>query len=115
MGHAVLTSRRLTESTAASSATDVVRLHFGLKGNYSFRYKQLDSTFDLVGGHHNIMYSREFEMTAIHRTLELETFGVQFPKDTFLRFTESATDLLKRFGDRVYRGEPVIFTEDWGR
>ena len=114
MGHAVSKFKTLTEFTAASTSTDVVRLHLGLKGNYSFRYRQLDTTFDLIGGHHNIMYSKDFEMTVYNRTLELETFGVQFPKTTFLQFTQNANDLLKRFADRVTNGEPVLLTDEWG-
>jgi AraC family transcriptional activator of pyochelin receptor len=114
MGHAISRFHRLTEFSATGSASDVIRLHLGLKGNYSFRHRQLDTTFDLIGGHHNLLYSKDFEMTVYNRTLELETFGVQFPKDSFLRFTAGATDLLKRFADRVNSGEPVILTDDWG-
>jgi AraC family transcriptional activator of pyochelin receptor len=114
MGHAVSKFRVLTEFTAASPMTDVVRLHIGLKGNYSFQHRQLDTTFDLIGGHHNILYSKDFEMTVYNRTFELETFGVQFPRETFLNFTQNATDLLKRFSERIIKGEPVILTDDWG-
>jgi AraC family transcriptional regulator, transcriptional activator of the genes for pyochelin and ferripyochelin receptors len=114
MGHAISKFHTLTEFTATSPATDLVRLHLGLKGNYSFRHLQLDSSFDLIGGHHNIMYSREFEMTVCNRTLELETFGVQFPKTTFLQFTQNATDLLKRFADRIINDEAVLLTDEWG-
>jgi AraC family transcriptional regulator, transcriptional activator of the genes for pyochelin and ferripyochelin receptors len=114
MGHAISKFRTLTEFTATSAMTDVVRLHLGLRGNYSFRYRQLDTTFDLIGGHHNLLYSKDFEMTVYNRTLELETFGVQFPRETFLNFTANATDLLKRFSERIINGEPVILTDDWG-
>ena len=114
MGHAISKFHALTEFTAVSPMTDVVRLHLGLKGNYSFRYRQLDTTFDLIGGHHNLLYSKDFEMTVYNRTLELETFGIQFPRETFLKFTANATDPLKRFSDRIMRGKPVILTDDWG-
>lgn len=53
-------------------------------------------------------------MTVYNRTLEIETFGVQFPKDSFLRFTQNSTDLLKGFADRILGGEAVILTDDWG-
>jgi AraC-like DNA-binding protein len=114
IGHAISKFHTLTEFTATSAITDVVRLHIGMRGNYSFQYRQLDTTFDLIGGHHNILYSRDFEMTVHNRTPELETFGVQFPKTTFLQFTQNATDLLKRFGDRIMKEEPVILTDAWG-
>jgi AraC-like DNA-binding protein len=114
MGHAISRFHALTSFSATSANTDVVRLHIGLKGNYSFRYPQLDTTFDLIGGHHNILYSKDFDMTVHNRTLELETFGVQFPKETFLRFTQNSTDLLKRFADQIMNGESVLLTDQWG-
>jgi AraC family transcriptional activator of pyochelin receptor len=114
MGHAVSRFHALSSFSASSPNTDTVRLHIGLKGNYSFRHEQLDTTFDLIGGHHNILYSKDFDMTVHNRSLELETFGVQFPKETFLRFTQNSTDLLKRFADRVINGESVVLTEQWG-
>lgn len=114
IGHAISKFRTLTEFTATGTLTDVVRLHLGLKGNYSFRYRQLGTTYDLIGGHHNLFYSKDFEMSVYNRTLELETFGVQFPRETFLSFTTNATDLLKRFCERIMNGQPVILTDAWG-
>ena len=98
----------------SSNQNDVVRMHFGLKGNYSFFYKQLDKTFDLIGGHHNIMYSSEFDMEVQNKTLELETFGVQFPKDVFIRFTENASDSLKRFSEDIINGKSTVLSANWG-
>ena len=114
MGHAVSSFNTLTTFTAASANTDLVRLHIGLKGNYSFRYHQLDTDYHLIGGHHNILYSKDFEMTVENRTLTLETFGIQFPKQAFLRFTQNASDLLKRFADHLESGSPTILSEQWG-
>lgn len=89
-------------------------MHFGLKGDYMFTYDQLGKTFDLVGGHHNIMYSKEFEMTVQAKTLEIETFGIQFPKDVFIQFTQNANDALKRFSEAIILGKSAILTESWG-
>lgn len=114
MGHAVSRFRELTSFQAKSSDVDVVRLHLGLRGNYSFQYQQLDATYDLIGGHHNIMYSKEFEMVVHNRTLELETFGVQFPREMFLGFTQNASDLLKRFADHIMDGKSIILSDEWG-
>src|SRR5277367_2898251 len=55
MGHAISKFSTLTEFTATSAMADVIRLHIGLRGNYSFRHRQLDTTFDLIGGHHNLL------------------------------------------------------------
>lgn len=114
MGHAVSRFNALTSFSASSPNTDVVRLHVGLRGNYSFHYRQLDTDFHLIGGHHNILYSRDFDMTVENHTLELETFGVQFPRETFLRFTQNANDLLKRFSEHLLAGKSVVLSDQWG-
>ncbi|HEY4111917.1 AraC family transcriptional regulator [Puia sp.] len=114
MGHAVSNFKALTSFTAGSAAADVVRLHIGLKGNYSFRYHQLNTDYHLIGGHHNILYSKDFDMTVENRTLTLETFGIQFPRETFLRFTQNSTELLKKFADRLISGTSAILSDQWG-
>lgn len=114
LGHAVSRFTELSGFHSKSVNTDVVRMHFGLKGDYMFTYNQLGRTFDLVGGHHNIMYSREFEMTVQPKTLEIETFGIQFPKDVFIQFTQNASDALKRFSEAIILGKSTILTGNWG-
>jgi AraC family transcriptional regulator, transcriptional activator of the genes for pyochelin and ferripyochelin receptors len=114
LGHAVSRFNTLKPFSGKGSASDVVRLHIGLRGNYSFHYRQLERDFHLIGGHHNLLYSREFEMTVDPHTPELETFGVQFPRETFLRFTQGAGDLLKSFADRVEEGDNAMLSEYWG-
>src|SRR5690349_2539530 len=87
MGHSIST---FTEQTSfpGTNSNDIVRLHFGLKGDYRFYYKQLDRSYDLVGSHHNIMYSNGFDIMVENKTLKIETFGVQFPKYLFLGFIQ---------------------------
>ncbi|PSL45653.1 AraC family transcriptional regulator [Chitinophaga niastensis] len=113
IGHAVSTATVLG-SFPASSQADVVRLHFGMKGNYSFTYQQLNKTYHLIGGHHNIMYSHPFDMVVENRTLVLETFGIQFPKEQFIKYTANADDTLKRFCESIMKGESVMLSENWG-
>lgn len=114
MGHAVSRFNSLKGFDASNHHDDVVRLHLGLRGNYSFYHKQLDQDYHLIGGHHNILYSRDFDMTVEPHTLELETFGVQFPRETFLRFTSNAGDLLKRFADDILQNKSTILSDQWG-
>src|SRR5882762_7968756 len=109
MGHAVMKFHEFV-SRPSSSNSDLVRLHFGLRGNYSFAYRQLDRTYDLIGGHHNIMYSKDFDMVVENRTLELETFGVQFPRDLFIQFTQQGNDQLKRFSEEVLKGNSAMLS-----
>jgi AraC-like DNA-binding protein len=103
-----------TSFTGTSSNKDVVRMHFGMKGDYAFTYKQLDKTYDLIGGHHNIMYSKEFEITVTNKTLVIETFGIQFPTSLFIQYTQHATDSLKRFAEDILSGKDVILSDNWG-
>ena len=102
------------DSFVTSRTEDVVRLHFGLKGNYCFTYNQLDSKFDLIGGHHNLMFSEGFDILVQNRSLELETFGVQFSRRSFIAFTQNACDSLKRFCDLVESGKSAILNNHWG-
>lgn len=113
LGHGVSTFKELT-SFSGSSQLDVVRMHFGMKGNYAFTYKQLDKTYDLIGGHHNIMYSKDFDITVYNKTLVLETFGIQFPSTQFIQFTQNANDSLKRFAEAIFNGRNVMLAEQWG-
>lgn len=113
MGHAHSTFTELT-SMPTSSKTDIVRLHFGLKGDYRFSYQQLGKSFDLIGGHHNIMYSKDFDMVVQNKTLELETFGIQFPTSLFIQFTQNANELLQRFSQHILDGKSVILSDTWG-
>ncbi len=113
LGHAV---SKFTErfSYPAGNQNDVVRLHFGLRGDYTFSYKQLNRSFDLIGGHHNLMYSPDFDIVISNKTLELETFGVQFPRDLFISFTQNAGDQLKRFAEAVTEGKSALLSDSWG-
>lgn len=113
LGHAVSTFKELI-SFSGSSQADVVRMHFGMKGNYAFTYKQMDKTYDLIGGHHNIMYSKDFDITVYNKTLVLETFGIQFPAVLFIEFTQNANDSLKRFAEAILAGRNVMLSEQWG-
>ncbi|MCF0041014.1 helix-turn-helix domain-containing protein [Dyadobacter fanqingshengii] len=113
IGHAISKFTELS-SFSSSSKTDVVRMHFGMRGNYSFDYKQLNKTFDLIGGHHNIVYSHDFDMVVNNKTLELETFGIQFPKDLFIRFTEHSSESLRAFCENIIAGRSAILSDKWG-
>ncbi len=98
----------------ASRQDEVVRLHFGMRGDYKFYHKQLDREFDLIGGHHNMMFSQGFDMEVYNKTLVVETFGIQFPKEAFICYTEKANDPLKRFCESMIKGESVLYAERWG-
>jgi AraC-like DNA-binding protein len=114
MGHAISSAEVGNVFSTSQQNSDVVRLHFGLKGDYAFTYKQLNKTYDLIGGHHNIMFSKDFDIVVQNKTADIETFGIQFPRAVFVNFTQNATDALKRFADAIMNEESIILSENWG-
>ncbi len=88
-------------------------MHFGLKGDYRFAYKQLGKTYDLIGSHHNIMWSQGFDMLVENKTLELETFGIQFPRELFIQFTQHADGPVQRFADNIIAGNNAMLADNW--
>lgn len=91
-----------------------VRLHFGLKGDYAFTYRQLNQTFDLAGGHHNLMYSSGIDLEIYNKTLEIETFGIDFPKNQFIALVGDADALLQDFITGILADKPIILSDPWG-
>jgi AraC family transcriptional activator of pyochelin receptor len=53
-------------------------------------------------------------MVVENRTLELETFGIQFPKQLFLDFVQNGNEVLMRFSDPIIKGKNAILTDNWG-
>jgi AraC family transcriptional regulator, transcriptional activator of the genes for pyochelin and ferripyochelin receptors len=102
------------DTFSISNQDDVVRLHFGLKGNYNFSYKQLNKRFELIGGHHNLMYSKGFDIVLENKSATIETFGIQFPKDAFIRFTQGGDDTMARFSEDIINGNNTILSDSWG-
>jgi AraC-like DNA-binding protein len=116
--HGIRVTHTVTEFAESSlhrgqGTDDVVRLHVGLRGNYSVRYPQLDRGYDLVGGHHNIFYARDFELEFVNKTAVIETFGVQFPVPQFVAYVDGTNDVLSRFCERAVRGEASMLFEAW--
>ncbi|MEJ7600772.1 MAG: AraC family transcriptional regulator [Kofleriaceae bacterium] len=98
---------------ATAGTEDVVRLHFGLRGDYRVRYPQIERAYELVGGHHNILYAHEFELEFVNKTPEIETFGVQFPVAQFVSYVDGTSDALSRFCDQITSGKPSILYDAW--
>lgn len=47
------------------SSEESVRLHLWLLGDYRFTHKQLGKSFELAGGHHNVMYSKDLDLPIV--------------------------------------------------
>ena len=93
---------------------DIVNLHFTLAGEYRFRAQPLGVEMNMKEGHHNILYSPGSEMVVENRESHIETFGIQFQRQRFLELTENGNEVLKRFADKVMRGEGSLLTSGWG-
>lgn len=114
MGYAVTSYPQLNAKYSAANNNDTVRLHMGLKGDYAFKYDNLGKTYDLIGGHHNIMYSEGIKLELENKSLEVETFGIEFPKDIFVDLVEDEDLKLPSFCTQVSSGQSAIFSENWG-
>lgn len=97
-----------------STTTDDVRLHVGLKGDYKFYYKQFDTLFDLIGGHHNLMFSRGFDMELYNKSAEIETFGIYFSRDRFSAFIRGIAEPWRNFTDTINGSGQAIYSSRWG-
>ena len=100
-------------SFPASKSDENVRLHFGLQGNYDFSHRQLRKKYVGVGGRHNLMFSKGFDILVETKSEKIETFGVEFPKELFINISEKANDQLKIFCDAVLNGESVLLSPNW--
>ena len=98
----------------ASSDKNLVRLHFGIKGDYQFTYRQLNQSFDLVGGHHNLLYSRGISLEVENKSEIIETLGINFPPQVFVSLVGQLDAEMNAFIDKVVQEKPVIFSANWG-
>lgn len=115
----VLLSHRYKDGIVAGSNSfhndaERVRIHFNLDGGYDFHYHQLKTTYRLTGRRHNLMYSPDFTMDVHSRSSHVETFGIQFDKDTFLQFAGGGNDALKRMAESVDLGKAFMASSSWG-
>lgn len=92
---------------------DLVRLHFGLNGNYDFKYKQLNSEFSFTGHHNNIMYSDGLEIEVLNKSKRIETFGINFSVESFINIAQNGTDSLRCFSEKVLNKKSAILSDQW--
>lgn len=114
VGYGVLTAPAHSQYTAASPDKNLVRLHFGTKGDYNFSSPQLGKKYHLVGGHCNMMYTEEFSIDVETKTPLIETFGVNFPKEQFLSYASDSLPALQPFCDAIAAGKSAVLSESWG-
>ena len=97
----------------SKNETEYVRLHFGLRGSYNFKFAQLNSSFQLSGHHNNIMYSNGLEIEVENTTERIETFGINFTTESFVKIAKNGNDPLKRLAEKVMNRENAILSPEW--
>lgn len=96
-----------------SNTNDVVRLHFGLCGDYNFTYNALKTSFELQGEHNNILYSDGLEMEVENKSKHIETFGIEFETNTFINIAQNGNDALKQLTEDVIQKKSSILSLNW--
>jgi AraC family transcriptional activator of pyochelin receptor len=91
---------------------DMVTLYFNMKGKTTIGNKNIKKPFELGKYQHNLFYSQSGEGTLKNEELHINTFMIQFNPDAFLRLTQDANDILKRFGDNVMEGKTVALSDN---
>jgi AraC family transcriptional activator of pyochelin receptor len=90
---------------------DMVTLYFSMKGKTIIRNKNIKHPFELGKFQHNLFYSQTCEGTLKNDELFVNIFMIQFNKDIFLRLTQDANEVLKRFGGNVMEGKTVALCD----
>ncbi len=90
---------------------DVVTLYFNMKGKTTIINKNLDKPFEMGKYQHNLFYAQSGEGILKNDELYVNTFMIQFNTAAFLRITQDANDVLKRFGDNVLQGKTVALSD----
>ena len=104
---------RENAKVVSKNEEDCVRLHFGMQGSYDFSYRQLNANYNLSGSHNNIMYTDGLEIEVHNRSKRIETFGVNFSPESFIKIGQNGNDVLKRFTDNVINKKNCILSDEW--
>jgi len=91
---------------------NMVTLYFNMKGKTIIGNKNFKSPFELGKYQHNLFYSQNCEGTLKNDDLHINTFMIQFTADAFLRLTEDANEVLKRFGGKVMEGKTAALCDN---
>lgn len=93
--------------------SESVRMHFGLRGAYTFQCEELSGNYSLSGHHNNILYSQNLTLNVQTESREIETFGVNFTPSEFIRISQGGSDKLKQFAEAILQKKPGIFNRVW--
>jgi AraC-like DNA-binding protein len=91
--------------------TEMISMHFNLKGKMSLTDRETKRTFQLCNNQHNIFYGRAAEGVMKVEELTMKMFLVQLSKNAFFRIANNGSDALKRFADAVAKGKAAAFSD----
>jgi AraC-like DNA-binding protein len=112
--HSLVDYQELGRQKVANN-NDVVRLHFGLQGDYNFTYNALNTSFELKGGHNNVLYSDGLEMEVHNKSKQIETFGIEFDTNIFVQIAQNGNDALKQLTEDIINKKSSILSFNWRR
>lgn len=91
-----------------------VRLHFGLKGRYDFKMKELEGLFELSGHHNNIIYSKGLTLEVLNHSKQIHTFGINVNKAFFMDLCKDQDEnLLGQFTKKIEAGKNALLSPTW--
>lgn len=94
---------------------DIVHLHFTLNGNCRFEASRLSQVDELTKGDHNLLYAPFGDMIVHNHDYNIETFGIQFEVNRFVKLADGASDSVKRFAANLLEGKARMLTPQWGK
>jgi AraC-like DNA-binding protein len=97
-----------------SNNKDCIRFHFGIKGDYRFTFGQISKSYDLIGGHHNLLYSNGLDLEIQNKSTTITTFGIEIPKMFFLDLGIGESKMHQNFIKDIIEDKSTIYTDRWG-
>jgi AraC-like DNA-binding protein len=91
--------------------TEMVTMHFNLKGRVSITDPETKRTFAFSNNQHNIFYGRKAEGIMRTEELEMSMFLVQFSKEAFFRIADNGNEAIRRFAGAVSNEQAAAFSD----
>ncbi len=94
-----------------SGDTEMVTMHFNLKGKVSMTDPEIRQTFAFSNNQHNIFYGRKAAGIMKNEDLQMSLFLVQFSKEAFFTIAGNGNDVIRRFADAVAKDQAAAFSD----
>jgi hypothetical protein len=91
--------------------TEMVTMHFNLKGRVSVTDAETGKTFAFANNQHNLLYGRKTEGTMRNEAFKIRMFLVQFSKKAFFAIADNGNEAIRRFADVVAGDRAAAFSD----